>query len=635
MQAISLSIRYLLLFTLSLLTAAVVWFASNKLYTEWRTMQTVMALHRSTYVSEQMFHTIESLSLERDMATVYLSTPDTDTAQEYRDQLMSLQQTSDTNINAMLEQLENNPLEETDHYISRINDALARLQTLRQKLDHDQNARQWMDESTQVITQLSDVWMAFTNHFADINPIASQQVFFTHILGSIMEYSGRERALIGSILASNAPVTAQDREMLFRWHNKAEFGWQVEEKLIQRSGMAQEISPYISDARSHYANLHDMVEGTFYTQASDSQAYFMGTDFWFELSTQATDSLYALKNAVLEHTRHYVSSLHEQAKKALAINAVIFFFAILLCVYSFYMVTRRVLTPIGQIVHALVSTMDNKPTSISPKLAKRRDEIGELAKVLFAFQKNVDTIKRYVQDLERSNKELDDFAYIASHDLKEPLRGIHNHSRFLLEDNEGKLDPDSDNKLHRLVSLSQRMEDLVNDLLYFSRLGRQELAIQSTDVNQVVDDIKETLELFLHENHADIILPEPLPTITCDAVRLKEVLRNLITNAVKYNVNDHKTVEIGFREECAAHDAKVWHHVFYVRDNGIGIDPRFHEEIFRIFKRLQASGTGEKEGTGVGLTFVKKIVERHGGTIWLKSEPGQGSTFYFTMEILL
>jgi light-regulated signal transduction histidine kinase (bacteriophytochrome) len=258
--------------------------------------------------------------------------------------------------------------------------------------------------------------------------------------------------------------------------------------------------------------------------------------------------------------------------------------------------------------------------------------------VLAVLQQNMENMRRasamlqrYTQDLERSNKELDDFAYIASHDLKEPLRGIHNHSRFLLEDNASKLDEDSVGRLNRLTYLSQRMEKLVNDLLYFSRLGRHELAIQPADLNAVVRDIETTLETFLEERHARILVPVKLPTITCDKTRVTEALRNLITNGVKYNEGEARTVEVGHLEAHSASGGARLRDVFFVRDNGLGIAPEFHQEVFRIFKRLQA-GKGNEEGTGVGLTFVKKIIERHGGTIWLESAPGNGTTFYFTLK---
>ncbi|HWA00217.1 MAG TPA: ATP-binding protein [Caulobacterales bacterium] len=237
----------------------------------------------------------------------------------------------------------------------------------------------------------------------------------------------------------------------------------------------------------------------------------------------------------------------------------------------------------------------------------------------------------YTHALERSNKELDDFAYIASHDLKEPLRGIHNHARFLLEDNEAALDEDSAKRLHRLVYLSQRMERLVNDLLYFSRLGRQELAVQPMDMAAAVRDIETTLEHFLEERGARLVVHEDMPIAVCDKPRVTELLRNLITNAVKYNDKPEKVIEIGCVAAKGRHGGRLARRVYFVRDNGRGIAPEFHQDVFRIFKRLQA-GEGAEEGTGVGLTFVKKIVERHGGEVWLESELGEGTTFYFTLE---
>lgn len=234
------------------------------------------------------------------------------------------------------------------------------------------------------------------------------------------------------------------------------------------------------------------------------------------------------------------------------------------------------------------------------------------------------TIQNYISQLERSNQELDDFAYIASHDLKEPIRGLSNNAQFLLEDFEETLDESGCARLQRMILLCNRMENLIDDLLYFSRLGRQELAVQDVDLNQVIQDIEVMLEQTLQENNAVLSISQVLPTVFCDLPRITEVFRNLISNAIKYNKNTEKRVTIGYTP--IGED-----NVFYVRDNGIGIDPRFSTEVFRIFKRLNQEDESVR-GTGVGLTFVKKIIERHQGRIWLESEPGKGSTFYFTIN---
>jgi signal transduction histidine kinase len=239
-------------------------------------------------------------------------------------------------------------------------------------------------------------------------------------------------------------------------------------------------------------------------------------------------------------------------------------------------------------------------------------------------------IARQIEALERSNGELNDFAYIASHDLKEPLRGLFSNATLLREDYAEKLDQEGVSRLLRLGYLCQRMEQLINDLLYFSQLGHQELAVQMTDLNAVIRDIEMMGETMLKEHNATIVIPHELPCIRCDKIRITEVFRNLITNAVKYNDTAMKCVEVGYRDEVKRSEI-VERGVFYVKDNGIGIAEEFHEDIFRIFKRLNAEDD-DKKGTGVGLTFVRKIVERHGGRIWLDSAPGLGTTFYFTVE---
>lgn len=246
-------------------------------------------------------------------------------------------------------------------------------------------------------------------------------------------------------------------------------------------------------------------------------------------------------------------------------------------------------------------------------------------------------------ELERSNQELDDFAYIASHDLKEPLRGLHNYSMFLLEDYGGLLDDQGRAKLETLVRLTKRMEDLINSLLYYSRVGRVDLASRETDLSTVVTEVIESLAIPLQDAGVEIRIPMPLPTICCDTVRVGEVFRNLITNAMKYNDKPQKWIEIGVANgqgqadgpcpsgtlACDAHRLPV----FYVRDNGIGIQKRHQEVIFRIFKRLHGRDQ-YGGGTGSGLTIVKKIVERHGGGIWIESSPGHGTTVFFTLQSL-
>jgi signal transduction histidine kinase len=236
-------------------------------------------------------------------------------------------------------------------------------------------------------------------------------------------------------------------------------------------------------------------------------------------------------------------------------------------------------------------------------------------------------------ELDQSNRELDDFAYIASHDLKEPLRGIHNFSVFLLEDYGDKLDPDGRAKLETLPRLTRRMEALIDSLLQFSRVGRVDLAIDRVDLGEIVASVLESLSVSLAEQEVEVRLPRPLPTVRCDRARVGEIFRNLVANAVKYNDKAAKWVEIGYQDGGGPGGAPAGRRpqVFYVRDNGIGIPRKHFGAIFRIFKRLHGRDQFGG-GTGAGLTIVKKIVERHNGRVWIESTPGEGTTFYFTLE---
>ena len=241
-------------------------------------------------------------------------------------------------------------------------------------------------------------------------------------------------------------------------------------------------------------------------------------------------------------------------------------------------------------------------------------------------------------ELERSNIELDAFAYVASHDLKEPLRGIYNYSTFLIEDYGEQLGPEGKHKLTTLMRLTQRMEDLINSLLHYSRCGRIELSFQSIDLNPVVAGVIEVFKISQPDT-VDFHISRPLPRVQGDRSQITELFTNLISNAIKYNDKAQKRVEIGYilPEEIAsipALPAGLHHHppqtIFFVKDNGIGIRTKHLAAIFKIFKRLHAASQ-YGGGTGAGLTITKKIVERHSGTIVADSIFGEGSTFYFTL----
>jgi len=223
-----------------------------------------------------------------------------------------------------------------------------------------------------------------------------------------------------------------------------------------------------------------------------------------------------------------------------------------------------------------------------------------------------------------ANKELDEFAYIASHDLKEPLRGIHNYASFLKEDYADRMDEDGRRYIDRIQHLAERMSALIEHLLDYSRLGYVELARDPVDTDAVVDAVAEDLKPLLASKGVELRRTGRLPVVEGDATRIRQVFQNLIANAVKYNDKPLKWVEVGY-------DRNSFPPLFYVRDNGIGIPLHHQDAVFQIFKRLHEQNK-YGGGAGAGLTITRKIIERHGGRIWLESVPGEGTSFYFTLS---
>jgi signal transduction histidine kinase len=226
-------------------------------------------------------------------------------------------------------------------------------------------------------------------------------------------------------------------------------------------------------------------------------------------------------------------------------------------------------------------------------------------------------------DLARSNRDLEQFAYVASHDLQEPLRMVATYTQLLAERYRGKLDADADKYIHYAVDGALRMQKLVQDLLAFSRVGRQGLALENTDCNVALQQALKNLEAAIQESGA-IVECAQLPVLVADSSQLVQVFQNLIGNAIKFRGPQPPLVQVS-----AALTGKEW--VFSVADNGIGIAAEDAESIFVIFRRLHTQA--QYPGSGIGLSIGKKIIEQHGGRIWVESEPGHGSTFRFTVPV--
>lgn len=273
----------------------------------------------------------------------------------------------------------------------------------------------------------------------------------------------------------------------------------------------------------------------------------------------------------------------------------------------------------GKIIGSVVVTRDTtKRKNIEQELKKSHDDLE------LKVQKRTAELDTLIEELKSSNEELQQFAYVSSHDLQEPLRTIASFTQLLERRYKGKLDSDADEFMNYIVDAAKRMQQLINDLLQYSRIKTKEKKFEPVNVEKVLDNVLISLKILIEENKAEIT-HNKLPTVMADELQLAQLLQNLIGNAIKFKKeNESPKIHISSKKENNEY-------IFSVADNGIGIESQYAERIFIIFQRLHTIDS--YKGTGIGLSVAKRIVEQRGGHIWVESELGKGSTFYFTIPM--
>lgn len=281
-----------------------------------------------------------------------------------------------------------------------------------------------------------------------------------------------------------------------------------------------------------------------------------------------------------------------------------------------YQLDCRITTPSGEIRHVVCQG------------EICRDEYGKAVRVIGTMlditerKQAEETLRQYADDLARSNAELQRFAYVASHDLQEPLRMVASYTQLLAQRYQGKLDSDADEFIGFAVEGAKRMQTLIEDLLAYSRIGTRGKKPSLCDSGEIVKRALFRLSMAVAESGA-VIEAGNLPAVVCDASQMENLFQNLIGNAIKFRSRSGSCII----QICARQEEGSW--VFSVKDNGIGIEPRHFERVFQVFQRLQ--DRKNYPGNGIGLAICKKVIERHGGRIWLESQPGAGTTFFFTI----
>jgi signal transduction histidine kinase len=334
------------------------------------------------------------------------------------------------------------------------------------------------------------------------------------------------------------------------------------------------------------------------------------TDRGQQLMERIRATIQQMQEEENQQLRNWLKTREEDAQT----GQVTFLGGILLTLIAFYLVYRA--------IHQ--ETKERRQAEAS--LKQLNDELED------RVQSRTAELEEANVNLLHSNRELEQFAYVASHDLQEPLRAVNSYAQLLSRKYQGNLDAKADKYLGYIMEGATRMQQLINDLLEFSRVGTRGKPLQPTDCEGVLSQVLDNLKVAILESRTRVT-HDPLPTIVGDEIQLLQLFQNLISNAIKFRrVGDSLAEGDSVPEPPRVHVKAVptdheW--VFSVEDNGIGMDAEYFERIFMIFQRLHSRA--EYPGTGIGLAVCKKIVERHGGRIWVESELGVGTIFYFTI----
>jgi signal transduction histidine kinase len=623
MQKPHLTIRMTLLIMISLLNLLIAILVGKGVYTSWVHYQQAQELKLRAELINTLYIANKNLSLTRASTLSLISSIPEEFDSLYADLLMHRQQT-DLALSNALTQMQRHKLHNAATEFSQINEKYQKLIQRRKEVDTEltlpladrrpELTDNFFADNTALIVEIHHFTLQYSRSLQDIDDTISRHMMFEHFVWELAEYTGKQCAIIGQILATNKhPDPIQHRE-LSSLRNRIEYAWEILQKFSLDTSLSETMLPLMEEARTQYFFTVDQISDLFFDNPSPgtTASYPIDSTLWLGISAQAVDSLLILQDETLAASQMHVDKIEQKAQQEILISSAIFILAILLSLYCWGLMAFRVIRPFNAMVNALYkATRDN--IFEMPDIRYKQDEIGKLAQVL-------EIIKNNAQKMKQSNEELERFAFIAAHDLKSPLRAIENISSWLEEDVGEQIPAASKKHLQELRNRVRLMDKMLDDTLEYARI---ETKIE-TQPNFVVSGqllMEEIIKLLDLPPGFNVKIGNGLAHLSLKKLPLQQVLFNLVNNAIKHHDKTAGLIEVNAEENGAEY-------IFYVRDDGPGIEPQYHQKIFEMFQTLQPKE--KNKGRGMGLAMVRKIVHAAGGVINVKSTLGQGAEFQFT-----
>jgi signal transduction histidine kinase len=618
---------------------------SRIILVEWDTTESTMAGLVAMQRASQAMVVAEKVSFERGPTNGVLGDADQPDPLK-RQRLHSVRQSSDNAIRELVAALEQEKASRDGDAAQAMREAMGKLAAARREVDRvaalprsKRTPELLMGSVNQMFDVIPEIMRAVTllsKEATDIYPQFADAMVGARLAAELREYAGRLGSQFTAALTEQKPLQETERQ------NIAFVRGRIEQlhHLILLETQKRDNDPRILDAvrviEDRYFQSGLGFAASVERTGTEGRPYGMDTAGFAARYVPDMTSIIQLRDALVSVALEGARGRHADARKVLLMGLTVGGFALLVTVLLLLVIRQRVVTPLLAATGVIVEISKGKLDTEVPE-AVHQDEIGDMLRAVTTLKENgiakrrlederqgmINELEMKNRELQFSNAELEQFSYVASHDLRQPLRSITGYLGLIRKKLGPQLDEETTTFLNFAINGAKRMDQLILALLEYSRTGK---AAEQTLMSlvEVVAEARTNLAQAIAEAEAAIVVQEGLPTVMGDRIELTRLFQNLLGNAIKYRAPGRPSrVEIGCR-----HQDREW--MLWVRDNGIGIAPEDHERAFGIFQRLVTKT--QYEGTGIGLAVCKKIVEHYGGRIWIESAAGDGATFFFTLQ---